>query len=365
MHADRVLEDRDADRHRDQRLQVIVLFLRFRQRGRDHRIEARHDQDLVLAAAEARDAVADVAVELLGLLERARRGEDQFGNPRGDIAAGARGAGLHQHRPALRRAGDVQRPAHLEVLPLVVQHMHLRGVEGDAGFLVADEGILVPAVPQTADHLGELDGAVIAVGVAEMLVARIVQRILLVVRGHEVPARAAAADLVERGELAGQRIGLVEGRGRGGDQAEILRDRCKSRQDGHRLELHDLAHAAAHIVAALEIDRRGIGQEQQVELAPFGELGVLHHLGKAGAGLHVSLGMTPGRDMLAGLVHEGPETHHPLLLRLRHVSLPIFKRWDCKKRGKRYAIAYRARLRLAQSVRWAKVAPMILHGNMG
>ena len=36
----------------------------------------------------------------------------------------------------------------------------------------------------------------------------------------------------------------------------------------------------------------------------------LDRLGEAGARLHMRLGMAPGGDVLAGLVHEGPETHH-------------------------------------------------------
>jgi len=47
VHADRVLQDRDADRLLDQRLQVVVLLLRFRRRRRDHRVKAWHHHDLV------------------------------------------------------------------------------------------------------------------------------------------------------------------------------------------------------------------------------------------------------------------------------------------------------------------------------
>ena len=68
--------------------------------------------------AEARQARHDVAVEFRRLLERGLRGEHQFGQPRGEVAAGVRCAGLHQHRPPLRRARDVQRTAHREMLAL-------------------------------------------------------------------------------------------------------------------------------------------------------------------------------------------------------------------------------------------------------
>ena len=64
--------------------------------------------------------------------------------------------------------GDVQRAAHREMLALVVEHVHLRLVEEDAARLVAHEGVVLPAVPQPADHLDELRGALVALVVVGM-----------------------------------------------------------------------------------------------------------------------------------------------------------------------------------------------------
>ena len=50
----------------------------------------------------------------------------------GELAAGLRRAGLHDHRPALDRPGDVERAAHREILALVVEHMQLRRIENRA-----------------------------------------------------------------------------------------------------------------------------------------------------------------------------------------------------------------------------------------
>ena len=46
-------------------------------------------------------------------------------------------------------------------------------------------------------------------------------------RGHEIPARATIADVVQRGELAGDMIRIIKGRRCGGDQAETF---CQDRQ---------------------------------------------------------------------------------------------------------------------------------------
>jgi hypothetical protein len=54
--------------------------------------------------------------------------------------------------------------------------MQLGGIEEHTAFLVADEGVVVPAVPQAVDNVGELDGALVAIAVAEMRLARVVQR---------------------------------------------------------------------------------------------------------------------------------------------------------------------------------------------
>ena len=54
--------------------------------------------------------------------------------------------------------------------------------------------------------------------------------------GDDVPAGPAAADDVERGELAGQVVGRVVGGGGGGDQADVLGGRRQRGQQGERLE---------------------------------------------------------------------------------------------------------------------------------
>ena len=69
----------------------------------------------------------------------------------------------------------------------------------------------------------EFARASVALVVLHVLFEAEVERGVGVGGRHDVPARAAAADMVERGEAARDQIGLLEGRRGGGDQAEMFR----------------------------------------------------------------------------------------------------------------------------------------------
>ena len=87
---------------------------------------------------------------------------------------------------------------------------------------VADEGVVRPAVPQSRHHVVELARAAIALAVLHVLVEPEIQRRVRIGGGDDVPAGAAAADVVERGEPARDVIGRVEGGRAGGDEADML-----------------------------------------------------------------------------------------------------------------------------------------------
>ena len=133
---------------------------------------------------------------------------------------------------ALRRPRDVERPAHREMLSLVVQHMQLRRIEIAAGGAVADERIILPAVPQPAHDFGELDDPVVALVMLEMRIAAEILGFRQVRRGDDVPAGAAAADMIERGEFAGDVVGLVVARRRRRHEADMLGHRVDRGQQG-------------------------------------------------------------------------------------------------------------------------------------
>ena len=74
----------------------------------------------------------EVGVEFLRRFEVLRHREQHLGGARRKLEPCLRLAGLHDHRLALRRARHHQRPAHLEMLALVMQHVELFGIEEQA-----------------------------------------------------------------------------------------------------------------------------------------------------------------------------------------------------------------------------------------
>ena len=230
----------------------VELFLRLVPRPPDHRQHAGHDLERIRRAAVFDDARLQVGVELARRLELLRHGEQHLGGARRKLAAGVGLAGLHDHRLALRRARHHQRPAHREVLALVMQHVHLGRVEEQARRLVQDEGVVLPGVPQPLRHLDELGGAAVAVGMRGMLVVAEVERLRRRRRGHHVPADAALAHLVERGEHPRHMERIEIGGGRRRDQADVARHRRQRAEQGQRLEPHRVGLALPDLR-----DRRG------------------------------------------------------------------------------------------------------------
>jgi hypothetical protein len=103
------------------------------------------------------------------------------------------------------------------------------GVEEDAALLVAQEGVVVEAVPELLDDLDVLAGAGVAEGMRVLLIEVEVVRRGLGRRRHHVPAGPPARDQVERGEPARGRIRLFVGARGGGDEAEMLGQRRERR----------------------------------------------------------------------------------------------------------------------------------------
>ncbi|CUI61657.1 Uncharacterised protein [Achromobacter xylosoxidans] len=290
----------------DQVLQARELVLGFGLAAADHGEDAGHDLDVVGIAAVFNGAALDVAVEGAGLVEGLVRHEDDLGGARRQVAPGGRGASLHHHRAALRRTRHVQRPAHREMLATMAQRMQLGRVEILAAVLVAQEGVVLPAVPQAQHHVVELGGAGIAAGVLDVLVQVEVLRLALAAGSDQVPARAAAADVVERGELARHVVRLVVGGRNRGDQADFLGHGGQRRQQRQRLEVVAARGARQRRqVGVAHADR--VGQEDGVELGGLGatrQLGVMAEIDRR---VGLGVGMAPGGDVVAGLHQEGAE----------------------------------------------------------
>jgi len=177
---------------------------------------------MVGIAPEPLGAALDVRVIALGIAQFAAAGEDHLGTLGRELTAGVRSAGLDDDRPALDRAGDIQRTAHRQELALVVEHMQPVGVKIDPVFDVTDEGVLGPAVPQPGYDIEELAGAAIALAMLHVLGHPEIQRRVGVGGRDQIPAGASAADVVERGEAPGDHVRWLEGRRGGGDQSEML-----------------------------------------------------------------------------------------------------------------------------------------------
>ena len=173
-------------------------------------------------AAGFRHAAFHVGIEFAAGGDVARRREHRFGGFGRKLAAGIRGAGLHDHRPALHRTRDIERPAHRQIRPLVIEHMQLVGIEIEAACRVADERVVGPRIPQPGDHVVELARAAVALAVLHVIVHAEIQRRVGIGRRDDIPAGAAAAEMIERGETPGDVIGRVEGGRAGGDEAEML-----------------------------------------------------------------------------------------------------------------------------------------------
>jgi len=188
--------------------------------------------------------------------------------------------------------------------------MHLGGVEVDAVLLVADDGAVLPGIPQAEHDLGELAGAGVAVGMRHMRVVAEIERLGGGKRSDEIPAGAALADLVERGEEARDGERLVIGRRHGGDEADALRHRGERAEQGQRLEPggRALANPGFHVVGA----EGGVGvrREQEVELAALGGAGDLDVMREIELGMGVGVGIAPGGDVMADALEEQAELHH-------------------------------------------------------
>jgi hypothetical protein len=82
--------------------------------------------------------------------------------PRREFASVGRAAGLDQHGVPLGAARQIERAIDAEVFAAMVDAMHFRGVDETAARLVADKGVVFPAIPQRLHHLGELGCALVA-----------------------------------------------------------------------------------------------------------------------------------------------------------------------------------------------------------
>jgi len=199
----------------------------------------------------------------------------------------------------------------------VIEHVQLGGVEVQARGLVAHERVVGEAVPQAGDHLVKLAGAAIALGVLHVLGAPEVFGRVRVGRGDDVPARAPAAQMIERREAARHVIGLVErGRG-GGHQTDVLGHDRQRGQQGERLERGDRVAALERLQRHVE-HGQVIGHEEGIELRTLQGPGEARQVREVEVGVCIRARVAPGARVNAHRAHERAElqlfTGHHLTL---------------------------------------------------
>src|SRR5690554_6497001 len=141
---------------------------------------------------------------------------------------------------ALRRSGNVQWPFHMEVIAPVIGAMQLVGIEEASALTVADEGVVLETVPERLHDLHVLACPAVAKGMRMLDLEVEVPGRRFRRRGYDVPARATSGDQVQRSEFPRQVVGFLVGGGRGGNEAEVLRQRCECGKQGDGLESRDL-----------------------------------------------------------------------------------------------------------------------------
>ncbi len=299
-------ERRDGVGVIDEAVELLPLGARLLDGVADHDKTRRQNFHVLARAAEFFHAAFDVGVEFAAGGKIALRGEHRLRGFGRKLAAGFRGAGLHDHRPALHRAGDIHRSAHRKIFALVIEHMHFRRIEKHAVLDVADPGIVRPTVPQPRHHVIEFARPAIALAVLHVVVHAEIQRRIGIGGGDDIPAGAACRKMIERGETARDVIGRVEGRRAGGDEADALGDLRQRRQQRERLE-------RGRGVAALErVDRHVqhrhvVGHEEGVELCPLQRLDALLEMRQIEIHVRPCARIAPGAGVNARRPHESAE----------------------------------------------------------
>jgi hypothetical protein len=184
----------------------------------------------------------------------------------------------------------------------------------DTRRLVADLRAVLPAVPEPDRHVGELRGPPVALPVRRVVVEPEVQRGVSPGRGDDVPAGPATADVVQRGEPAGQVVGLVVGGRRGGDEPD------PAGHPGQRGEQHGRLERAARTVPGVPPQRGPVGQEDRVEGTALGDLGQVRPVPDVEAGERVAAGKPPRRLVVPAAHQERVEVELPF--RTGHTRLP-------------------------------------------
>lgn len=113
----------------------------------DDRANTWVNADFLAWASMSDDAVLELAIENPGILEWTAIGEDRIGVLAGQPDTGIGRTCLKDDWLALPRTTDIQRPFDTEEAAVMIETVHLRGINIDALLAVAHEGIVAPGIP--------------------------------------------------------------------------------------------------------------------------------------------------------------------------------------------------------------------------
>ena len=268
-------QDREGLRGADVAVEFGEDRLRFRFGPSHHGKDTRHDQGAVRRPAILNQLRLQAVIKGPRFIEVVLRGEDHVGDARRQGLPRARRSRLDQHRMALRRARHIQPAVDGEILAVEIGDPQAARPHEGASLLVGDEGAIVPAVPEQPAGLDEFLGHGVALGMRWMLAPEHGARLGIGCR-HHVPAGASARQMIQRGEAAGQLIGLGIGRRSRGGQPQASRGHRQSRKQRQRFELAD--GRGVFVIAGGET----IAQKEHVELAALGGGGDVFHQREVG-----------------------------------------------------------------------------------
>src|SRR5262249_728784 len=186
-----------AERDRERGDGVIVvneaveprpLGARLLYRVADHDEAGRQNLQVITGTSGLLGAGLDVGVELAPGGEVRLRREHGFRCFRRELAAGLRGPGLDDNRPALDRARDVERAAYRQVFALVVEDMQLVGVEIKSALGVAGGGVVRPTLAKTGHYVVEFARAGVALAMLHVVVQPEIACRIRIGGGDDVPA---------------------------------------------------------------------------------------------------------------------------------------------------------------------------------
>ncbi|AEK62041.1 hypothetical protein CFU_2213 [Collimonas fungivorans Ter331] len=253
-----------------------ALVFGLRARSADERHDRGQHLDVARLAAEFGGAAFQVVVKALHAGQVGLYAEHYFRPARGEILAALRRSGLDDDRPVLRRGGNIQRTAHIEVSAAVGDRRHPVGVGIAAAACLQQQRVGRPAAPQLMGDVEELVGAVIACIVAQGLAQAEIVSLALVDRSHHVPCCAAGRQVIECGEFARQAVRLAVGGRACRAQSYLAGERCQCAQHRQRIKpggiLVAMADAVAMVAAEAGRDRQPVGEKQQVEFAALQRL---------------------------------------------------------------------------------------------